>query len=104
MACRALGVSRSWYYKWASGRLPPAAERREQLAVEVKRLFTLHEAKYGSPRIIADLRDAGRQVSENTVVALMRAHGLAARCSRASADQGSAVRVALRCRITQPVA
>jgi putative transposase len=79
MACRALGVSRSWYYKWARGRLPPQAERRERLAAEVKRLFTLHEGKYGSPRITADLKDAGWRVSENTVAGLMRAQGLAAR-------------------------
>jgi putative transposase len=59
LACRALGVSRSWFYKH-SGRLPPPrAARRQQLAAEVARLFTLHEGKYGSPRITADLRDAG---------------------------------------------
>jgi putative transposase len=79
LACRALGVSRSWYYRWASGRLPPRAERRERLATEVARLFGLHEGKYGSPRITADLKDAGWRVSENTVAGLMRAHGLAAR-------------------------
>jgi hypothetical protein len=72
-------VSRSWYYKWASGRLPPQAERRERLAAEVARLFVLHEGKYGSPRITADLREEGWRVSENTVAALMREQHLAAR-------------------------
>ena len=43
------------------------------------RLFALHEGKYGSPRITADLREAGWRVSENTVAALMREQGLAAR-------------------------
>ena len=78
-ACRALGVSRSWCYKWAAGQLPPRAARREQLKAEVARLFRLHEGKYGSPRITADLREAGWRVSENTVAALMREQGLAAR-------------------------
>ena len=78
-ACRALGVSRSWFYKWAPGRLPPRAARREQLKAEVARLFRLHEGKYGSPRITADLQEAGWRVSENTVAALMREQGLAAR-------------------------
>jgi putative transposase len=72
-------VSRSWFYKWAPGRLPPRAARRERLKAEVARLFRLHEGKYGSPRITADLREAGWRVSENTVAALMREQGLAAR-------------------------
>jgi hypothetical protein len=49
VACRALGVSRSWFYKHKNGRLPPRAQRRERLKAEVARLFRLHEGKYGSP-------------------------------------------------------
>ncbi len=79
VACRALRVSRSWFYKHQGGTLPPRAERRERLKTEVKRLFTEHHGKYGSPRITADLREAGWRVSENTVAALMREQGLAAR-------------------------
>ena len=79
VACRALGVSRSWFYKWADGALPPRAARRQLLAAEVRRLFTAHRGTYGSPRITADLREAGWTVSENTVAAVMREQGLAAR-------------------------
>jgi putative transposase len=79
VSCQALGVSRSWFYKWKDGRLPPRAARRQQLKAEIARLFGLHEGKYGSPRITADLKDAGWRVSENTVAALMREQGLAAR-------------------------
>jgi transposase InsO family protein len=43
------------------------------------RLFARHEGKYGSPRITADLREAGWRVSHNTVAALMREQQLAAR-------------------------
>ncbi len=78
-ACRALGVSRSWFYRWAGGRLAPRAARRERLKAEVRRLFAAHEGKYGSPRITADLREAGWTVSKNTVAAVMRELGLAAR-------------------------
>src|SRR5437763_2871039 len=81
-ACRALGVSRSWFYKWAPGQLPPRAARRELLKAEVARLFRLHEGKYGSPRITADLQEAGWRVSENAVAGLMRELGLAARRKR----------------------
>ena len=79
VACRALGVSRSWFYKHEDGALPPRAARHEQLKAEVRRLFAAHEGKYGSPRITADLRDEGWAVSENTVAALMRDQGLVAR-------------------------
>ncbi len=86
VSCRALGVSRSWFYKWPgharSGTLPPRAARRRRLAAEVRRLFDLHEGKCGAPRITADLRDAGWRVSENTVAALMREQHLAARGKR----------------------
>jgi putative transposase len=79
VSCRALGVSRAWFYKHKGGRLPLRAQRREQLKAEVARCFALHGGRYGSPRIAADLREAGWQVSENTVAALMREQGLAAR-------------------------
>jgi putative transposase len=79
VACRALRVSRSWFYKWASGQPGPRAQRRDRLKAEVARLFAEHDGKYGSPRITADLRDAGWRVSENTVAGLMREQGLAAR-------------------------
>ena len=79
VACRALGVSRAWFYKHKDGRLPPRARRREQLKAEVARLFVAHDGKYGSPRITADLREAGWRVSENTVAALLRELHLAAR-------------------------
>jgi transposase InsO family protein len=79
VSCRALGVSQSWFYKWRNGRPSPRAQRREALRAEVARLFALHRGKYGSPRITADLRDARWRVSENTVAAVMREQGLAAR-------------------------
>jgi putative transposase len=79
VACRALGLSRAWFYKHQVGQLPPRAQRREQLKAEVAWLFALHEGKYGSPRITADLREAGWRVSENTVAALMAEQHLAAR-------------------------
>jgi len=79
VSCRALRVSRSWFYKWASGKPGPRAQRRDRLKAEVARLFAEHGGKYGSPRIAADLRDAGWRVSENTVAAMLRELGLAAR-------------------------
>jgi transposase InsO family protein len=81
-ACRALGVSRSWFYKHKRAELPPRDARRAVLAAEVRRLFAAHRGTYGSPRITADLREAGWTVSTNTVAAIMREQGLAARRKR----------------------
>jgi transposase InsO family protein len=62
-------VSRSWFYKWKD----VAAESRDQAAVRRAR------GRDGSPRVAAALREDGWKVSENTVAALMREQGLAAR-------------------------
>jgi putative transposase len=82
VACRALGVSQAWFYKWRHGDASVQHARREQLKVAIRRLFAKHLGKYGSPRITADLRDEGWRVSENTVAQLMRELGLAARRKR----------------------
>ena len=82
VSCRALGVSQSWFYKWARGDVPPGRARRAALAAEVARLFRAHRGTYGSPRITADLRDLGWPVSVNTVAAVLRELGLAARRTR----------------------
>jgi transposase InsO family protein len=79
VACRALGVSQAWFYKWRGGDASARRVRRERLKAGIARLFAAHHGSYGSPRITADLKDAGWKVSENTVAALMRELGLAAR-------------------------
>ncbi len=79
VSCRALGVSRSWFYKWRHGDASPRRARRERLKAEVRRLFEAHKGKRGSPMITADLYDLGWRVSKNTVAAVMAELGLAAR-------------------------
>jgi putative transposase len=80
--CRALGVSEAWFYKWRFGDASPRHARRAKLKTEIARLFAKHRGTYGSPRITADLRDAGWRVSENTIAAIMRELGLQARRRR----------------------
>jgi putative transposase len=79
VSCRALGVSQAWFYKWRRGDVSPRRARRAALAAEIARLFRAHHGKYGSPRITADLKDAGWKVSQNTVARLMAEQHLAAR-------------------------
>ena len=78
-ACRALGVSQAWFYKWRDGDASPRHARRAQLSEAIKQLFAAHHGKFGSPRITDDLREAGWVVSEKTVAAIMREQGLVAR-------------------------
>jgi len=59
-ACRALGVSPAWYYKWRDGDPSPRRARRAALAAQVARLFAAYHGRYGSPRITADHRGAAR--------------------------------------------
>ena len=72
-------MSRSWFYKRGRRRCRRGRRGGRQLAAEVRRLFAAHGARYGSPRITADLREAGWKVSKNTVAAVMREQGLVAR-------------------------
>jgi putative transposase len=81
-ACRALGTSQAWFYKWRHGDPSPRHARREQLRIEIRRLFAAHKSRYGSPRITADLREEGWSVSVNTVAQIMTELGLRARAPR----------------------
>ncbi|NKZ03151.1 IS3 family transposase [Actinomadura latina] len=79
IACRALEVSQSWFYKHIN-RAPTAREqRRARLDEAIRRLFTASGGTYGSPRITDDLREESWTVSVNTVAARMAELGLAGR-------------------------
>ncbi len=82
VACRALGVSQAWLYKWRGGDVSVRRARRRALAALIGYLFRKHHGSYGSPRMTADLRELGWRVSENTVATLMREQGLVARRKR----------------------
>src|SRR5919202_195370 len=77
--CALLGVSASWLYKWLD-RTPTASEqRRAEVDVAVAAAFDKARGLHGSPRLVADLREAGWTVSEKTVADSMRRQGLIAR-------------------------
>jgi putative transposase len=77
--CGLLEVSRSGYYKWrASQAAEPtsATQRRAELDAAVAAAHEASDGVYGAPRILADLRAEGRQVSRKTVAASLRRQGL----------------------------
>ena len=86
--CALLGVSLAWFYKWikradgpgaASGLFTDTDRRRDAVDRAVKVAFKDAKGLHGSPRLHADLRDAGWEVSEKTVAESMRRQGLVAR-------------------------
>jgi putative transposase len=77
-----VGGQPAWFYKWRDGDASPRRARRAQLTAEIRRLFAAHRGRYGSPRITADLREAGWRVSENTVAKIMSEQRLVARRKR----------------------
>jgi transposase InsO family protein len=81
VACRALGVSGSWFYKWQHRprRPTPSEQRRAELDVVVAEAFAATQGRHGSPRILIDLREAGWVVSEKSVAKSMARQGLVAR-------------------------
>ncbi len=82
VACRALDVSESWFYKWRDREPTPAQRRRAELDAKVKEIFEDSGGEpgtYGSPRIHGELRDLGWQVTEKTVAASMARQDLVAR-------------------------
>jgi transposase InsO family protein len=80
--CRMLRVRRSGFYAWR--RRPESRRAREdkRLAVEVRAVFEANRRRYGSPRVHAELREAGCSVGRHRVARLLRAHGLQARKRR----------------------
>ena len=79
LACRALGVSQAWFYKWRHGDVSLRRARRMALDAAVAWLFRRRGGRDGSPPITAALHDLGWKISKNTVAASMRSQGLVAR-------------------------
>jgi putative transposase len=80
--CRVLEVSRSGFYAWRSRDASAADVRREELAAEVKAIHAQVKARYGSPRIHAELVANGHACSVNFVARVMHEAGIAAKTRR----------------------
>ena len=55
VACRALDVSVSWFYKHRNGQRSSARLRRDELDQAIDKVFVDQSGEYGSPRIHAEL-------------------------------------------------
>ena len=57
-------------------------QQRDALLVEIRAIHAQFKARYGSPRIHAELVARGHDCCVNTVARLMRDHGIAAKTAR----------------------
>jgi transposase InsO family protein len=81
-ACAALDVSESGYHAWACRPASRAEQRRAEVLAVVEQIHAEVKGRYGSPRMTAELNARGHPCTENTVAALMKAHGIKAKAVR----------------------
>ncbi len=73
LMCGTLSVSRSGFYAWARrGGVSRCASSNEALDERIAKIFEVHKARYGAPRITDELHDEGVACSENRVARRMR--------------------------------
>lgn len=72
--CQTLEVSRSGYYEWlkpaptSSGDDPrPTGGEKASNAAQIKDLFSLHRRRYGTRRLVGEMKDRGIDVSRDFV-------------------------------------
>ena len=82
LLCETLEVSAAGYYAWRGRPASAQQQRRDTLLVEIRAVHAEVKARYGSPRIHAELVARGQSRCVNTVAALMRDSGSAAKTAR----------------------
>jgi transposase InsO family protein len=80
--CRVLRVSPGGYYDWRGRPQSSRAGKRDALVAAIKAVHGEVKARYGSPRIHAELVARGEPCCVNTVARLMREEGVAAKTKR----------------------
>lgn len=76
---RVLGVSRSGYYHFYHRKISKRQQENEKLQEMIKTIFSRSRRTYGSPRIHAELKAQGVNLSRPRVARLMKQLGLAAK-------------------------
>ena len=82
LLCRTLEVSPAGYYAWRDRPASAAGQRRDALLVRIRAVHAEVKARYGSPRVHAELAASGQACCVNTVAKLMRRAGIAAKPGR----------------------
>lgn len=70
--CRLLGVSTSGYYAWCGRPLSPRSQADAALSARIRTIHARSRGTYGTPRVWAELRNAGVCCSRKRVARLLR--------------------------------
>jgi len=80
--CDALAVSTAGYYAWRTRPVSARRQRQDELTAQIRAAHIEVKARYGSPRMHAELVARGHGCCVNTVARLMRRAGIAAKTAR----------------------
>lgn len=80
--CRVLNVSRSGYYEWLNRGESLRRKKERELVETIRAIFTECKGRYGSPRILDELRARGIRCGKSRIERIMRDLGLRARSKR----------------------
>lgn len=89
--CDVLQVSRSGFYRWSQAIPSNRARANQRLDIHIKALFIEHKARYGAPRILMALLQAGIRCSKKRVASRMKIMDIRAKAKgkfRATTDSG----------------
>lgn len=76
--CKLFGVSKSSYYDYVNGNSYKPSQEKLLLLSEVYQIFYFHKKRYGSLRILEDMKEKGYQIGLYKVRSLMKEQGLKA--------------------------
>ena len=82
LMCRIPQVSPGGYYDWRGRPANARTQRREALVASIKAIHGEMKARYGSPRVHAEMVARGEPCCVNTVARRMHRNGIAARTKR----------------------
>jgi transposase InsO family protein len=82
LLCETLEVSPAGYYAWRQRPRSQQQQRRDALVVEIRAIHQEVQARYGSPRIHAELQARGQSCSVHTVAKLMQQQNIRAKTRR----------------------
>ena len=82
LLCDTLEVSPAGYYAWRQRPRSAGQQRQDALVVQIRTIHAEVKARYGSPRMHAELVARGHSCCVNTVARLMRDHGIVAKSAR----------------------